>query len=167
VSRGHEGFERFVAVRGGALFAYASVLTGGRPQQAEDLLQEALLRILKHWSRLAEGTEETYVRRTLQRLATDDHRRRRRRPEVVVDLRDDLNTAVAGADETLAERHDLVAALARLPARQRVVVVLRYWEDRSEREVADLLRIPVGTVKSEASRGLARLRDALAAWETQ
>src|SRR5690242_5074114 len=124
---GGDEFEGFVAARGAALLAYARVLVGGQVPEAEDLFQDALLRVLKHWSRIAPGAHEAYLRRTLQRLAMDDHRRRRRRPLIARDPlpRDDRFSATDDASNKVVDRHDLIAALSDLPARQRVVVVLR------------------------------------------
>lgn len=147
-------FAGFVRARYASLLRYAVLLTGERGQ-AEDLLQEGLARTYSAWGRLAPAAADAYTRTTLARLALRGRRRRWRGeivtaspPERAADQPDqDLGTAVR-------------AALAALPADQRIVLVLRYFEDRTEREIADLLDCPPGTVKSRAARGLAALRAA-------
>ena len=147
--------EKFIQERGHNLLRQAVLLAGSR-EAGEDLLQEALVRLLRHWSKI-EGDPEGYVRRTLYNLATDRWRRKKRRPEVVqaeppAETRDD-----AATDVDL--RMQLVEALSLLPAQQRAVLVLRYFADASEAEAAAVLGCSVGSVKSATSRGLARLRD--------
>ena len=152
-----ESLERFLTRRGEPLLRTAALLSGGR-EAGEDLLQEALERLLRHWHRI-EGDPEGYLRRTLYNLAADDWRRkgawRKRLPL--------LRFAAAGAaTDAIAEvdlRDALVRLLTRLPPRQRAVIVLRYWEQLSEAEAAELLGCSVGSVKSAAARGLARLRE--------
>jgi RNA polymerase sigma-70 factor (sigma-E family) len=152
-------FERFVAAEGTALLRFAYLLVGSR-DAAEDLLQSALERCYRHWRRV-ERTDrpDRYVRRVLANAAVDRWRGRRRRPEAALTEAGELVTA--DPTETLLDRDELVRALRTLSPRQRVVVVLRYVEDRSEAETAALLDCSAGSVKSHASRGLARLREAL------
>jgi RNA polymerase sigma-70 factor (sigma-E family) len=117
---------------------------------AEDVAQEALARTAQRWSRLADRPEG-WVSRVASNLAIDRFRRRRQQPPTP--------TGPLGVvDPHLGERGDLVAALRRLPRRQREVVVLRYLADLSEAEVAAELGFSVGTVKSHTSRALANLR---------
>jgi RNA polymerase sigma-70 factor (sigma-E family) len=153
-------FERFVAAEGGALLRFAYLLTGSR-DAAEDLLQSALERCYRHWRRV-ERTErpDRYVRRVLANAAVDRWRRRRRTPELPLSAVGE--PASADAAEALLARDELLRALRTLSPRQRVVVVLRYVEDLSEVDTAALLDCSVGSVKAHASRGLARLRLALA-----
>jgi RNA polymerase sigma-70 factor (sigma-E family) len=155
-----DGLDALVAERGHALLATATLLAGSRTA-GEDLLQAALERVLRRWNRVRDDPE-AYVRRTLYHLAVDEWRVRRRRPPAVhlaaePPVRDDA----AGVQL----RHALVQALALLPPRQRAVLVLRYWEQLSEAEAARTLGCSVGTVKSSASRGLARLRELTADWD--
>ena len=154
-----DGLDALVAERGDALLATATLLVGSRTA-GEDLLQLALERVMRHWSRVR-GDPEAYVRRTLYHLAVDEWRARRRRPRAVVLDRD---PAVDDATAQIHLRHALVGALGLLPPRQRAVLVLRYWEQLSEAEAAETLGCSVGTVKSSASRGLARLRELTADW---
>jgi RNA polymerase sigma-70 factor (sigma-E family) len=117
---------------------------------AEDVAQETLARTSIRWSKLHERPEG-WVSRVASNLAIDRYRRRRRRPE--------LPTGPVGVvDERLGERGDLVAALRKLPRRQRQVVVLRYLADLSEADVAIALGCSVGAVKSNGFRGLCALR---------
>jgi RNA polymerase sigma-70 factor (sigma-E family) len=127
----------------------------GNQHDAEDLVQASLLKVVPHWARLA-GDPEAYVRRTLVTSNVSRWRRRRWR-EVTTDAVPDRATAHAATDERLA----LQDALAELAPRQRAVVVLRYYEDLTERQTADALGIAVGTVKSQARDALARLRELL------
>ena len=158
----YEGLDAVVAERGSALLGTAVLLAGSRVA-GEDLLQAALERLVRHWGRVR-GDKEGYLRRTLYHLAVDQWRLRRRRPEVLADV--EPPGQPDGAD-AVHLRHVLVQALATLPARQRAVLVLRYWEQLSEAEAADVLGCSVGTVKSTASRGLARLRELTADWATE
>ncbi|HEY7101479.1 MAG TPA: SigE family RNA polymerase sigma factor [Mycobacteriales bacterium] len=149
-------FERFVAAEGPSLLGFAYLLTGSR-EAGEDLLQSALERCYRHWHRVQRSEQPgRYVRRAVANGAVDRWRLARRRPEAP--LTEAAEPAVADGAEALLDRDELVRALRVLSQRQRVVVVLRYVEDLSEAETAALLDCSVGSVKSHASRGLARLR---------
>jgi RNA polymerase sigma-70 factor (sigma-E family) len=154
-------FAAFVDRSSTALLRTAYVLTGDRGH-AEDLLQTALLRAARRWSR-ARDAPEAYVRRVLVNLSRDRIRWLHRRPREAPMPPDphDLRAVDAGYDQ-LAERRAVVKALAELPTRQRQVVVLRFFEDLSVEQTADLLGFSTGTVKSYTSRALARLRELLA-----
>ncbi|MFG2058650.1 SigE family RNA polymerase sigma factor [Micromonospora sp. NPDC048930] len=154
-----EGLDVLVAERGGALLATAVLLTGSRAA-GEDLVQAALERLMRNWSRV-HGDKEGYLRRTLYHLAVDRWRLRRRRPEVLIWIEP---PGQPDGTDALHLRQALIQALGLLPPRQRAVLVLRYWEQYSEAEAADLLGCSVGTVKSTASRGLTRLREITADW---
>ncbi|HEU0238671.1 MAG TPA: SigE family RNA polymerase sigma factor [Micromonosporaceae bacterium] len=154
-----QDFTQFVRDRTPGLFRVAYALTGER-HGAEDLLQTALARAAARWSRI-HSDPEAYVRRVLYHQHITRWRYRRRRPETLMaDVPERGRPGVAHpdpADQTVT-RLRLRAALRALPPRQRAVVVLRYLEDLSEREVADVLGCSTGTVASQASRALARLR---------
>jgi RNA polymerase sigma-70 factor (sigma-E family) len=154
-----DSLELFLADRGKPLLRTAKLLTGSQ-QAAEDLLQAALERLIKHWHAI-DGDPEGYLRRTLYNLAADGWRRRQTSIAGLRRLR--AGHAATAADPAETELVDLRDALIRLmlqlPARQRAVIVLRYWEGHSEAEVAELLGCSVGNVKSAASRGMARLRE--------
>src|SRR6266700_1246636 len=148
-------FAAFVAARYRALVRTGLLLTGDRGH-AEDLAQSALIRTYLAWCRLrAPQNADAYARRTLARLAA---RSRRRRWNAEIPTEHIAAPAAAAPDDGVAV--DVRRALAALPAGQRAVLVLRYLDDQSESETAELLGISVGTVKSRASRGLGQLRRA-------
>lgn len=147
-------FDAYVRARAGALSRVAYLLTGDH-HLAEDLVQQSLLRVVGRWARIcASGDPDPYVRRILYHEHISAWRRLARAgrdpsapPPVTADPSDAVVAEVA-----------MRQALARLGRRQRAVLVLRYFEDLSEAQTADILGIRVGTVKSQARDGLARLR---------
>jgi RNA polymerase sigma-70 factor (ECF subfamily) len=148
-----EDFASFVRARGAALLRTAYLLTGDRAD-AEDLLQAVLAKTYVAWPRLRSvDAAEPYVRVALTRSAVTGWRRHAREiptaqpPDRSVDPSQDSS-----------ERDAMWGELRALPPRQRAVLVLRYYEDMSEREIADVLRCSTGTVKSQASKALATLR---------
>ena len=145
------GFEEFVAARRAALLRTAYLLTG-QHQDAEDLVQVALVKAVPRWRRIADDPEP-YVRRILVNENVSRWRARRWREQSAAVLPD---RGDPGPD--LDQREALRAALQRLSPRQRAVVVLRYYEDLTERETAEALGIGLGTVKSHARDALGRLR---------
>lgn len=149
-------FAEFVTRWSPALLRVAFLLTSDRGE-AEDLLQTALLKTSRHWSRISDREAAYgYVRRVLVTTHTS-WRRRRRVHEVLVDrFPDSPGTQPAGIEAGRA-----LQALEQLPPRMRAVVVLRCYEGLTEAETAEALDCSVGSVKSQASRGLARLRDLL------
>ncbi|GAA0365081.1 SigE family RNA polymerase sigma factor [Micromonospora gifhornensis] len=150
-----ERFREFVSQQWGPLTRTAYLLTGDRGA-AEDLVQSALEKTHRRWSRiLRKDAPGAYVRRTMINTAVSWRRRRR---TIEVPLLDADTIATPDAYQHAESRHQLLAALRRLPPRMRAVLVLRYFEDLSEADVARLLDCSTGTVKSQASRGLARLR---------
>ncbi|MGW0760732.1 SigE family RNA polymerase sigma factor [Streptomyces sp. NPDC002814] len=153
-------FDEFVAARWSGLFHLARLLTGGDRHRAEDLLQESLVKLWFVWPKIADEAPEAYVRKVLSRAAARSARRRWWGERPVEELPE---VAVTGdVSATVAERSRLEAALAQLPSRQRAAVVLRYYQDLPEAHVAQVLGCPVGTARSHASRGVARLRRLLA-----
>jgi RNA polymerase sigma-70 factor (sigma-E family) len=149
------GFQEFVDLRYGDLLRVAYLLTGS-VHDAEDLVQSALLKVMRRWRRVDDPF--AYLRRAMANQHISLWRRVRSRELVGVEILERAGDDFAGR---VALRNTVVAALRGLPPRTRVVVVLRYLDDMPETEVAALLGWPVGTVKSHASRGLARLRAAL------
>jgi RNA polymerase sigma-70 factor (sigma-E family) len=147
-------FEDFVAARGQALQRFGYALTGDWAL-AEDLLQSALARAYPRWSRVQRDDPDAYVRKIMLNTWASWRRRRWRAELPTLTMPD-----VPGPDSFAAvdHRQALRLALAKLPPRQRAVVVLRYHQDLSEQQVAELLSISIGTVKSQAARGLAALR---------
>lgn len=152
-------FEDFVAGSSARLFTTAKLLTGGHRAEAEDLLQGAYERAYRHWGRISRRADpERYVRQILVNASVDRWRRLRRRPEAPLTIGADP-TAATDTAAAVADRDLLLRGLAALPPRQRAVLVLRYYEDLSEAQTATMLGCSVGTVKSQAARGLARLRE--------
>ncbi|MEV3957796.1 SigE family RNA polymerase sigma factor [Streptomyces albogriseolus] len=154
-----DGFDEFVAARWSALLHVARLLTGGDRQRAEDLVQESLVKLWFAWPKVAEQAPEAYVRQVLVRLAARSARRRWWGERPVGELPDRPGSGDMSA--AVAERSRLESALALLTPRQRAAVVLRYYEDLPEGQVAQALGCPVGTARSHASRGVARLREIL------
>jgi RNA polymerase sigma-70 factor (sigma-E family) len=152
-------FEDFVRTRSATLFRTALLLTGQDRSEAEDLLQGALERAYRHWARVCRsGDPERYVRRILANASIDRWRRLGRRRERLLPA-GEAGLVVGDHASELAERDFLLRALADLPPRQRAVLVLRYFCDLPEAEIADALGCSAGTVKSQAARGLAKLRE--------
>jgi len=147
-------FRDFVSARSGALFATAYLLTGQR-EAAEDLLQTSLARTALKWDGL--DHPEAYVRKAMyhQQVSWWRHRSWGREHSTA-----DVPEGAEQRDPTaeLDLRLSLAAALRLLAPRQRAVVVLRYFDDLPEREVADVLGVSVGTVRSQCHRALAKLR---------
>lgn len=147
-------FEEFVRGRSTPLLRTAFLLTGDRGH-AEDLLQSVLERVARRW-RSIDGSPEAYARRALANAAVNRWRRRRV-PEVA--LGDVEHASPKDEHAAIDVRDQLVRGLMELPPRMRAVLVLRYFDDLSEAETAEVLSCSVGTVKSTCSRGLVRLRD--------
>jgi RNA polymerase sigma-70 factor (sigma-E family) len=155
--QGREAFREYVAGRSPALLRTAYLLTGHRGD-AEDLLQTALAKTYLAWDRIRDRESvDGYVRRVMVNTRTSWWRRRKLEEyptDALPERRDDRD-----ATDDLALHDALWSALAQLPKRQRAMVVLRYYEDLSEAETADVLGVSVGTVKSTTSRALVKLRD--------
>jgi RNA polymerase sigma-70 factor (sigma-E family) len=149
-------FEEFAAAAWPRLRHAAWLLTG-HDHDAEDLASTALARTYAAWRRARHGDPYAYARRCLVNAQIDRYRRSRGR-EVVSESVPEVVGPVA--PDRAADREQLAALLAELSDRERQVVVLRYYFDRAEAEVAAELGVSVGTVKSTASRALAKLRAA-------
>jgi RNA polymerase sigma-70 factor (sigma-E family) len=149
---GYESFAAFVAARQRALLRVATLVSGD-PHLAEDLVQDALVKLALRWDRVGPGEPEAYVRRVLYRdLISWRRRLTRERLGVAADA--PTADPSAGTDDRLVLR----AALARLTPKQRAVLVLRFYEDLSVHQTADLLGVSAGTVKSQCNAALGRLR---------
>ncbi|MBO0841546.1 MAG: SigE family RNA polymerase sigma factor [Nocardioides sp.] len=146
-----DAFEDFVSTRGPSLARTAYLLTGDG-HLAEDLVQQALLSAARAWPRI-EGDPEPYVRRIIYHQNITWWRKRRHLTEASLGSHDSP-TPAGDADLRLS----LEAALGHLTARQRTVLVLRYFEDLTEAQTATVLGISAGTVKSTGRAALARLR---------
>ncbi|MFF0090860.1 SigE family RNA polymerase sigma factor [Streptomyces canus] len=150
-------YAEFAAARAGHLYRSACLLTAGDTHLAEDLVQEALGRIYVRWSRISVvGNPAAYAQTVLVRVFLT-HQRRRSSRERATDVLPEV--PAAGVDTPL--RLTLLDALARLPAKDRAVVVLRYWEDRSIEETAGVLNASAAAVRTRCTRALKELRGLL------
>lgn len=135
----------------------AAYLVCGDVHRAEDLLQQAFEKLALRWETVRHGQPDAYVRRILYHDAVSTWRRTRREHLTVAPPEPDA-AGLADVAGTVGARVDLEAALARLTPKQRAVLVLRFFEDRSEAETADALGVTVGTVKSQTHTALTNLR---------
>ncbi|GAA1963955.1 SigE family RNA polymerase sigma factor [Catenulispora subtropica] len=153
-------FRDFMATRWPALVRTAYLLSGDR-HLAEDLAQVALEKTAMAWSRVRDAHDvDAYVRRILVNTHLSRFRRKRVQEVLAPSMPDPAAPDPAAPDpaQRLADRELVLAALATLPRRQRAVIVLRYWEDRSESQTAEILGCAIGTVRSQAHKALAKLR---------
>lgn len=151
----YPGFRAFVAARSPALSRTAFLLTGDR-HAAEDLLQEALARVAGRWRRVvAGGDPEPYVRRVIYTVHVSRWRQHRGRESTAA-------VPDGPGDHDLAEQSTgrlmLHSALDELTSKQRAVIVLRFYEDLTERQTADVLGVSISTVKGQTADALVRLR---------
>jgi RNA polymerase sigma-70 factor (sigma-E family) len=148
-----EEFTRWARARQPHLLRASLLLTGDR-HRAEDLVQEALVKVAMRWSRLRSTSPDAYARTVMYHDHVSWWRQRRR--EVLTAYVADVPVGSEQPERRLL----LLAALRGLTPRQRAVVVLRYYEDLTERQVAEVLGVSVGTVKSQTHLSLRRLREA-------
>jgi RNA polymerase sigma-70 factor (sigma-E family) len=153
-----EEFREYVETRGPALLRAARQLTG-HPLDAEDLLQNALTKTYLAWDRIEDRRAlDGYVRRAMVNINISQWRRRKLEEYPS----DELPEQASSETVACGDLHDLLEqALQELPERMRAAIVLRYYEDMTELEIARTLGISVGTVKSTVSRAMAKLRNAL------
>jgi RNA polymerase sigma-70 factor (sigma-E family) len=157
VGRAVDGFAAFVRANTPALLRTAYLLTGSAAA-AEELVQDTLVRLLPKWDRVAAADLPlAYVRRCLANGFVNAQRRPSRREFAVDEVPDRPSDWDAAAQ--LAERDELWSLLATLPERQRAALVLRYFHDLADDDIAAALGCRTGTVRSLISRGLAALRD--------
>ncbi|NHA69373.1 SigE family RNA polymerase sigma factor [Phycicoccus flavus] len=149
------GFDDYVRERWQPLVRTAALLTGDR-HSAEDLAQEALARAAQHWHRVDPATADAYVRRILYTRSVDAWRWRRHQPDPA-EPGPDASSPDCSVDADT--RLTLADALRRLTPRQRAVLVVRFYEDRTEVQAAAILDCSVNTVKSQTRHALARLRE--------
>ena len=153
-----DGFREFVAARSAALLQSAWLLTG-QQANAEDLLQTALAKTYASWTRIERrDATEAYVRRVMVSTFISWNRRRWTGEQPTGELPERAATYDAYAAVEL--RADLARALDTLPRRQRAVVVLRYFDDLTEAQVAKAMNCSIGTVKSQTAKALTKLRAA-------
>lgn len=151
-------FTAFMAESSAALARTAWFLCGDE-HQADELVQQAFVRVWTHWGKVRQGEPLAYARKVLSNLRIDSWRKHRR--EVLADPGSLPEGAAPSSADVHAERDRLVRALALLSRKQRRIVVLRHLEGLSEKETAAALGVSVGTVKSHSSRGLGKLRELL------
>ena len=147
-------FEVWVKASQHRLVRSAFLLTGDL-QHAEDLVQDALVKVAVRWSRLSDENVDAYVRRVMYH----DHISWWRRKRWPIATSQPDTQAVRDHSDAVHDQQVVAQALARLTAKQRAVVVLRYFEDLTEQQTADVLGVRVGTVKSQTSVALSRLRN--------
>lgn len=157
-----ESFEDWVRASSVRLRRLAFLLTGDL-DQAEDLLQSAYAKVLPRWRKISTyDSPEAYMHRVMVNLKTSWWRRSRNRERSTAEIPEaHWRAGTPGEGDAVVESQVLLAALRALPDRQRAAVVLRYWCDLSEAATAASMKCSIGTVKSNASRGLAHLRAAL------
>lgn len=156
-------YAEFVTARARHLHRSACLLAGGDTHLAEDLVQETLGRLYVHWRRVSKaGNPAGYAQTVLTRVFLTHQRRRsssERATDALPEVADPRGSGPGGADTLL--RLTLVEALAQLPAKDRAVVVLRYWEDRSVEETAAAMGASSAAVRTRSTRALAQLRGLL------
>ena len=151
-------FEEFIAESGDSLLRLATLLTSDKGL-GEDVYQETLHRLAARWSRV--DNPRAFCRRVMHNIVIDQGRMRRRQvPEVrLAEGHDDSDLRTADSTAAVELRPALFSALRTLTPHQREIVVLRYFDDRSENEVAEFLGVAPGTVRSTLSRAVAQLRE--------
>jgi RNA polymerase sigma-70 factor (sigma-E family) len=165
-------FEQFVSDGADHLLRTAYMMTNDLAE-AEDLVQETLLRVARRWHKVhTMAHPAAYARRILVNLVIDHAGQRALRNRELAMHESTFGSGPAdpraeGELQAVDSYTVLLAALASLPARQRAVIVLRYWHDLPEAEVAAVLSCSIGTVKSTASRGLSKLRELIGAAELE
>ena len=153
-------FDAFVAARGSAMLRHAYVLTGDR-HLAEDLVQETLAHLYRRWDRVAASTSpEAYVRTSVTRQFLSWRRRRSSTERVTDELPESMGVADAG--DRIAGDDAVWRALSTLPRKQRAILALRFYDDQSDIQIAEVLGLSASNVRAQASRGIATLRQQLA-----
>jgi RNA polymerase sigma-70 factor (sigma-E family) len=160
-SRSKREFDIYVTTAADRLYRTGYLMTGDAGE-TEDLLQETFVRVAQRWDRVRTMDHPlAYARRVLVNLVLDGTPARARRDQELLDPDGLMDVVDRGSLRLLGgidEQAAFTWALAALPPRPRAVLILRYWDDLSEAEVAEVLGCPLGTVKSSASRGIAELR---------
>ncbi|WP_406296975.1 SigE family RNA polymerase sigma factor [Embleya sp. NBC_00888] len=150
---GQRDFEEYARARQHQLYRTAYLLCGDA-DRAQDLAQTTLAKLFRHWKRASRAENlDAYAKTVLSRTFLSEQRGRRRE-RAAHELASETHTVEGHPDLRLT----LLAALATLPPKPRVMVILRYWEDLSVENVAALLRCSTGNVKSQCARSMAKLR---------
>ena len=159
-----EDFQAFVAARSAHLYRTACLLTCGDTHMAEDLVQETLVSMCLRWGKRHRiDNPAGYAQTSLVNAFISNRRKKSSRELPNESIGNTTAAAVAAAEPGIDVelRVTLIGALGHLPALDRAVVVLRFWEDRSVEETANMLKLNANTVRSRSSRALKRLRDLL------
>ncbi|MFJ4365682.1 SigE family RNA polymerase sigma factor [Streptomyces chartreusis] len=151
-----DDYAQFAVARAGHLYRSACLLTAGDTHLAEDLVQETLGRLYVRWARVSRADNPAGYAQTVLTRTFLAHQRRRSSTERATDALPEH--AAEGGPGDVPLRLTLLQALAGLPAKDRAVVVLRYWEDRSVEETADALNSTSAAVRTRCTRALGRLR---------
>lgn len=150
----NQDFSDYVGARWSRLVR-AAVLLGCTPTEAEDVVQTTLLRCLRHWGRVQRATDrDAYIHRALINTFTSARRRRWTHEHPTEELPESPKGAGLNAYDDIDAADAIVRSLQRLTPDQRTVVVLRYYSHLTEQQMATVLRIPAGTIKSRLSRAL-------------
>lgn len=150
-----ESFTAYASARWPALYRLAVLLAG--ESEADDLAQQTLVRAYRSWNRVLQAeSPDAYVRKIMVNVLISERSRRRRGLELVTGGRHEQGTS--SPEESVALRDELWSRISLLPARQRAVIVLRYYEDLSEKAIADVLGCAPGTVKAHSAAALKTLR---------
>lgn len=156
-----DDIDTFLAARWSSLFRLACLLTGS-PTEADDLLQESLVKVYLRWAKISRTqVPEAYVRRMMVNTLVSRSRRPYKRRELLEGTV--TGGAVGSSEDVVLDRAQVWPLVCALPVRQRAVIVLRYYEDMSEHEIADVLGCSTGSVKSQAHDALTSLRRGVAA----
>jgi RNA polymerase sigma-70 factor (sigma-E family) len=146
-------FHSFVVARGPHLLRAAHLLAD-RPAEVDDLVQATLVKVYLAWHKVAGADDPAAYAQKMLYTTASRHRRRMRRPSTAP-----VEQIAREQDRNVEERNDLRRALLTLPPRQRAIVVLRFYEDKSVAETAALMGCSTGTVKSQTSKALVKLRE--------
>jgi RNA polymerase sigma-70 factor (sigma-E family) len=158
-----DDIDTFLAARWSSMFRLACLLTGSRTE-ADDLLQETLVKVYLRWTKISRTqVPEAYARRMMVNTLVSRTRRPYKRRELLDGAV--AGVAVASPEKAVLDRAQVWPMVCALPVRQRAVIVLRYYEDLSEQEIADVLGCSTGSVKSQAHDALASLRRGVATLE--
>jgi len=161
MSKRDDAFRAFFVAEADRLERFATLLTGD-PTKGADLAQEALVRVYTHWGRIRTGTPGAYARQIVVNLVRSAHRAKKRRDlKPVPAWAGGEGRTVDAPGDRIADRMNVTRALKELSPIRRATVVLRFYDDMGEHQIAEVLDRPLGTVKSDIHRALRQLRPLL------
>lgn len=158
-SRSADEFRRFAQIHWGDL-ARSAVLLSGNPSDVDDLIQETFERLWRSWDRIRPETALGYARTVMVNARNDQWRKAGRTPVPTDSVYLDVKTSSGDPTGQVDDRNEILQHLSMLSERERQVIVARYYWGLTNDEVAASLSLPAGTIKSTASRAVARLRKA-------